>query len=74
MTAPIGEDNSHDLAALDTEDQQENQGAGHGLVRKPAARVMDSFMSEPPISLQPHFSSCAARSGPIFTQDACRLF
>ena len=32
---------------------------------------MDSFMSEPPMSLQPQFSSCAARLGPIFTHDAC---
>ena len=37
----------------------------------PAARVIDSFMSEPPMSLAPQASSRAARSGPIFTQDAC---
>lgn len=30
-------------------------------------------MSEPPMSLQPQFSSCAARSGPIFTHDACMV-
>ena len=37
----------------------------------PAARVIDSFMSEPPMSLAPQASSRAARSGPIFTQEAC---
>lgn len=39
----------------------------------PAARVMLSFMMDPPMSLQPTASSCAARSGPIFTQLACRI-
>lgn len=38
----------------------------------PAAFVIDSFMMEPPMSLHPTFSSCAARSGPIFTQLACK--
>jgi hypothetical protein len=37
----------------------------------PAAFVIDSFIMEPPMSLHPTFSSCAARSGPIFTQLAC---
>lgn len=41
-------------------------------MRAPAARVMDSFMMLPPMSLQPLASRAAARSGPIFTQDACR--
>lgn len=42
----------------------------HAEADAPAARVMDSFMMEPPMSLQPHASRAAARSGPIFTHDA----
>jgi hypothetical protein len=37
----------------------------------PAARVILSFMSEPPISLQPAPKSACAPPGPIFTHDAC---
>lgn len=36
----------------------------------PAARVMDSFMMLPPMSLQPLLRSAAALSGPILTHDA----
>jgi hypothetical protein len=39
--------------------------------RAPAALVMLSFMIEPPMSLQPAANRAAARSGPIFTHDAC---
>jgi len=46
-------------------------GAAAACAGAPAARVMDSFMREPPMSLAPQASSRAARSGPIFTQDAC---
>ena len=42
-----------------------------GRARRPAALVMLSFMMLPPMSLQPQCMRAAARSGPIFTQDAC---
>lgn len=34
----------------------------------PAALLMDSFISTPPMSLQPALSRPAASDGPIFTQ------
>ena len=39
----------------------------------PAARVIDSFIRQPPKSLQPTASKAAAPPGPIFTHEACRV-
>lgn len=58
---------------LNNSEEDQTQAWAPEVRPAPAALVMLSFMMDPPMSLHPAASRSAARSGPIFTHDACAV-